>query len=93
MLERLGEFQIKKQLGEGGMGAVYLAYQDSLERDVALKVLTERLCQNDEFIQRFKREARSAASIIHPNVIQIRYGSGQGQGLGRDNGRREKILH
>lgn len=80
MLERLGEFAIKKQLGEGGMGAVYLAYQESLDRDVALKVLTERLCRNEKFIARFKREARSAASIIHPNVIQI-YCIGEENGI------------
>ncbi len=71
MLERLGEFAIKKQLGEGGMGAVYLAYQESLDREVALKVLSDRLCRDEKFIARFKREARSAASIVHPNVIQI----------------------
>lgn len=70
-IEQLGEFLVKKQLGEGGMGAVYLGYQESLDRDVALKVLTERLCRDEKFIARFKREARSAASIVHPNVIQI----------------------
>lgn len=80
MLERLGEFTIKKKLGEGGMGGVYLAYQESLDREVALKVLTERLCQNEKFISRFKREARSAASIIHPNVIQI-YSIGEDHGI------------
>lgn len=80
MLEQLGEFQIRKQLGEGGMGAVYLGYQESLDRDVALKVLTERLCQSEKFIARFKREARSAASIVHPNVIQI-YSIGEQEGV------------
>ncbi|MCX7935642.1 MAG: protein kinase, partial [Planctomycetota bacterium] len=79
MLERLGEFQIKKKLGEGGMGAVYLAYQESLEREVALKVLNDRLCRNEKYIARFKREARSAAAIVHPNVIQI-------YSIGEDNG-------
>ncbi len=80
MLDHLGEFSIRKQLGEGGMGAVYLAYQESLDREVALKVLTERLCKNETFIARFKREARSAASIIHPNVIQI-YSIGEENGI------------
>ncbi|MBN2711863.1 MAG: serine/threonine protein kinase, partial [Planctomycetes bacterium] len=80
MIEKLGEFRIKKQLGEGGMGAVYLGYQESLDRDVAIKVLTERLCQNEKFIARFKREARSAASIVHPNVIQI-YSIGEQEGI------------
>ncbi len=80
MMERLGEFQIKKKLGEGGMGAVYLAYQESLEREVALKVLTERLCRSEKYIVRFKREARSAAAIVHPNVIQI-YAIGEDSGI------------
>ncbi len=80
MIERLGEFVIKKPLGEGGMGAVYLAYQESLDREVALKVLNERLCKDEKYIARFKREARSAASIIHPNVIQI-YSIGEEAGM------------
>ncbi len=79
MLETLGEFKIKRKLGEGGMGTVYLAYQESLDRDVALKVLRQKLCDNETFIARFRREARSAASITHPNVIQI-------HSIGEDNG-------
>jgi len=71
MIERLGEYRILDRLGEGGMGEVWRARQESLARDVAIKILTSRLCANPRFIQRFYREARSAAGLLHPNVIQI----------------------
>ena len=64
MLDKLGEYDIKEQLGEGGMGTVYLAYQESLDREVALKVLTERLCKNEKFIARFKREAQATRRAL-----------------------------
>ncbi len=76
MLEKLGEFKMLELLGEGGMGAVYRAHQESLARDVAVKLLPERLTQNARFVQRFYREARSAAGLVHPNVVQI-YSMGQ----------------
>ena len=71
MLERLGEFRILETLGEGGMGMVYRGHQESLDRDVAIKVLSENIAKNETFVARFQREARAAASLVHPNVIQI----------------------
>ncbi|HYG75828.1 MAG TPA: protein kinase [Planctomycetota bacterium] len=65
-----GEFVIESVLGEGGMGKVYRARQVSLDRWVALKVLP-RAKENPNFAERFYREARSAARLVHPNIIQI----------------------
>ena len=81
MLDKLGEFKLIELLGEGGMGAVYRARQESLARDVAVKILPERLTSNPKFVQRFYREARSAAGLVHPNVVQI-YSLGQDEDRG-----------
>src|SRR5919112_844494 len=62
----LGEF-----LGSGGMGEVYVAHDGVLERDVALKVLRSQYAGDEEFAERFRREARSAASLSHPNIVQV----------------------
>ena len=53
------------------MGEVYLAHDEVLERDVALKVLRSRYAGDEEFAERFRREARSAASLSHPNIVQV----------------------
>ncbi|MHC4884584.1 MAG: protein kinase domain-containing protein [Planctomycetota bacterium] len=71
MFERLGEYEIKGKLGEGGMGTVYRGYQASLDREVAIKTLSESFASNETFVARFHREARAAASLVHPNVIQV----------------------
>src|SRR5688572_31564011 len=68
---QLGDFVLDKKLGAGGMGEVYLAHQVSLDRTVAVKVLPRSLAMNEGFEERFKREARAAANLIHPNVIQV----------------------
>ena len=67
----LGGYELKQKLGEGGMGAVYLARQVSLDRDVALKVLAPRLAADPQFVARFTREAYAAAQLTHHNVVQI----------------------
>jgi len=64
-------YRVEKLLGKGGMGAVYLAHQVSLDRKVALKVLPSRYSQNPELIARFTREALSAAQLNHHNIIQV----------------------
>lgn len=69
--QTVGGYEIKKMLGAGGMGAVCLARQISLDRDVALKILPGGLAANPEFLARFTREALSAAQLTHHNVIQV----------------------
>lgn len=71
----IGGFFIQKKIGRGGMASVYLARQVSLARQVAVKLLASRFSGDDDFIQRFIREARSAARLNHPNIVQI-YDSG-----------------
>lgn len=67
----LDGYQIREKIGAGGMGAVYRAHQNSLDRDVALKVLPEKFARNPDMIARFTREALSAAQLSHHNVIQV----------------------
>jgi hypothetical protein len=67
----LDGYRIQKPLGMGGMGAVFLARQISLERDVAFKVLSPKLSGNADFLARFTREALSAAQLSHHNIIQV----------------------
>jgi len=71
-----GQYQIVELVGQGGMATVYKAYQPSLNRYVALKVLPEYLAHDDEFVKRFKQEATAAAALRHPNIIVI-YDIGQ----------------
>jgi hypothetical protein len=67
----LGGFKLKEVLGKGGMGTVYRAEQVSLHREVALKVLDHKLTQDPVFVARFVAEARAAARLHHPNVVQV----------------------
>ncbi len=67
----LDEFEIREPLGRGGMGAVYKAWQPSLERFVAIKVLSKTISGDHSFIERFVREARNAAAITHTNIIEV----------------------
>ena len=64
-------YSIVRTLGSGGMAKVYLAHDEVLDRDVALKVLREQFAEDEEFVERFKREAQSAAALSHPNIVQI----------------------
>jgi eukaryotic-like serine/threonine-protein kinase len=64
-------YRILKPLGSGGMADVYLAHDDILDRDVALKVMSTRYASDEEFVERFKREAQSAAALSHPNIVSI----------------------
>ena len=64
-------YEVLEALGSGGMADVYLAHDEVLDRDVALKVLNRRFSGDAEFVERFRREARSAATLSHPNVVPI----------------------
>src|SRR5262249_40847095 len=75
----LGGYHILKELGRGGMGAVYLARQVSLNRNVALKVMKPQWANNATFVARFTREAYAAAQLTHHNVVQI-YDFGEDKG-------------
>jgi eukaryotic-like serine/threonine-protein kinase len=76
---QIGDFIIEKQLGSGGMGTVYQALQKSLNRKVALKVMSAGLLTTDESVERFHREARAAAKLHHTNIVAI-YAEGQENG-------------
>jgi serine/threonine-protein kinase len=66
-----GRYVLEGFLGSGGMGEVYLAHDGVLERDVALKVPRSQYAGDEEFAERFRREARSAARLSHPNIVQV----------------------
>ena len=77
---KIGHYTIVSELGRGGMGVVYKAHEESLNRFVAIKVLGEHLCTDPTFVARFVREAQAAAALSHPNIIQIFF-------IGEDEGR------
>src|SRR4029079_14153828 len=68
---RLASFEILAPLGAGGMGAVYRAYDTNLRRQVAIKILKGDLSQSERYVRRFRREARAASALNHPNIITI----------------------
>jgi serine/threonine protein kinase len=73
-------YELRGQIGSGGMGHVYLAHDRVLDRNVALKMLKARYAENEEFVERFRREAKSAASISHPHIVPIFDGGETGDG-------------
>jgi serine/threonine protein kinase/ankyrin repeat protein len=66
-----GKYSIEKQLGQGGMGAVFLATHLGTKRQVAIKVIMPQYMANKEFVERFKREAEAAGRLRHPNVVNV----------------------
>src|SRR5499425_713838 len=68
---KLGPYEIQSAIGAGGMGEVYRATDTNLGRQVAIKVLPETFAQDPERIARFEREAKTLASLNHPNIAQI----------------------
>jgi hypothetical protein len=77
--KQLGPYRIIAPLGEGGMAAVYKAYQPSVDRTVALKILPRRYASEPDFVGRFKREARVIAGLEHPNILPV-YDYGEAEG-------------
>jgi hypothetical protein len=75
----LGSFLLAEQMGAGGMGAVYRAVDQALGRFVAIKVMKQQLGADTELVESFLREARAAAALNHPNIVQI-YSCGQEKG-------------
>src|SRR5258708_17420411 len=69
-LRSIGDYRILRRLGEGGMGAVYLGYNEKEGQQVAIKVLSDQLASNQGFIDRFYREAKSGALLDHPNIVR-----------------------
>jgi eukaryotic-like serine/threonine-protein kinase len=74
-----GRYRILRKLGSGGMANVYLAEDEELGRRVAIKILNDRYANDELFIERFRREAKSAAALSHPNIVSI-YDRGQAEG-------------
>lgn len=68
---RLGQYQVLRRIGHGGMGDVFLGYEEALQRHVALKVLPAELARNDDFVRRFRAEAAAIARLSHPHVVPL----------------------
>ncbi len=71
MLKKLGKFEIKEQLGQGGMGVVYRAWDSRMERWVALKTISPDKAARADFLKRFRKEALSAGRLDHPNIVTV----------------------
>jgi hypothetical protein len=69
--QTLGKYKLIRRLGKGGMAQVYQANQPTIERMVAVKVLHSHLAESDDFVERFKREARGLGQLQHPHIIQV----------------------
>src|SRR5260370_8001344 len=74
-----GRYRILRKLGSGGMANVYLAEDQELGRRVAIKILNDRHAGDEQFVERFRREAKNAAGLTHPNIVSI-YDRGEAEG-------------
>jgi eukaryotic-like serine/threonine-protein kinase len=74
-----GRYQVVRKLGAGGMANVYLAEDQELGRRVAIKILNDRHANDEQFVERFRREAKNAAALSHPNIVSI-YDRGEAEG-------------
>jgi serine/threonine-protein kinase len=81
----LGHYRIVEKIGEGGMGVVYRAHDERLDRDVAVKVLPEAAAQDADRLARFEREAKLLASLNHPNMATL-------HGLEKEESRRFLVM-
>ncbi|MDA7908903.1 serine/threonine-protein kinase [bacterium] len=78
-LEQIGQYKINGEIGRGGMGVVFEAVHESLGKRVAIKVMPTPLINSKNFVERFKREAQSAARLHHTNIVSV-FGVGEGEG-------------
>ncbi len=69
--QQFGQYRLVSLLGKGGMATVYRAWQESIERDVAIKVIRPDLADAADFVKRFKREAKTIASLSHPHILKV----------------------
>src|SRR5207302_7036415 len=74
-----GRYKVVRRLGAGGMANVYLAEDQELGRRIAIKILNDRHAHDEQFVERFRREAKNAAGLSHPNVVSI-YDRGEAEG-------------
>ncbi len=77
---KIGQYEVRGTLGVGGMASVYRAYQPSLDREVAIKLMAEQYARDPTFVERFRREARSVARLRHPNILTV-YDAGEEDGM------------
>src|SRR5213595_95510 len=68
---KLGRYEIRSKIGAGGMGEVYRARDEKLNRDVAIKVLPAALSQDGDRLRRFEQEAQAAGALNHPNILAV----------------------
>src|SRR6185295_11403559 len=68
---KLGRYEIRSKIGEGGMGEVFRARDEKLNREVAIKVLPSDLSENTERLHRFEQEAQAAGALNHPNILAV----------------------
>src|SRR5256714_8106166 len=68
---KLGRYEIRSKIGEGGMGEVHLAQDTELDRTVAIKILPENLASDQQRLQRFVQEAKAASALNHPHILTI----------------------
>ena len=66
-----GRYELEELVGTGGMSSVYRAHDRILDRNVALKILHERYSNDDEYVERFRHEARAVAQLEHPNIVRV----------------------
>ena len=78
--QQFAGYEIIAEIGRGGMGAVYQARQISLQRPVALKILPPHMAGDAGYLARFQAEAVAAASLNHPNIVQV-FAAGQSEGI------------